>query len=273
VWALAAPATADVWDVGPPGSNADNSLVSTLNVFAHGALQLHDLAGLTTPTTICPAPPCPDRDWYVVLSSAYTSHEVIIEAVSPNAAPGLAPPGLTRHDAAGTLLQQAQILGTGTIAPSATASLRWEGPGLGGVDYVAVAQVDPPSCGALCDSTAQYTLRYYETTGAIPRFNNSGGQVTVVILQNTSNDPPPTGIITGNINFFVGGSPTPVQVPFSIVETSASCSTVRPCRGWTARPAGSQSPITAGSDSWWGRPPPSSPHRVHVRHPMEYKPH
>jgi hypothetical protein len=34
-----------------------------------------------------------------------------------------------------------------------------------------------------------YRLRFYETTGFAPRFNNSGTQVTVLLLQNLGDEP------------------------------------------------------------------------------------
>lgn len=227
---VAARAGADVWDVGPPfGSSylTDNSLIDTPNFLVHGTTQIHDLAALQT-TETCPVAPCPDRDWYVVLTPPYTSHEVVIDAVTPFASwkvtgpsATMGPPALSRHDWGGGLLQQAEIIG-GNVVPSGSASLRWETTaGSLLADYVAVAQVQPPACGAQCDANAQYTIRYYETTLVAPRFNNSGSQTTVLLLQNRFGGQPGLDTITGNINFYVGGGPgTVVQVPFTMLESS-----------------------------------------------------
>jgi hypothetical protein len=231
---LACPtAWADVWDVGPliNGSHfTDNSMVFTPNLLVHGGVQVHDLAALSTNET-CPTPPCPDRDWYLVLTPPYSSHEVLVEGVTSSlmwrSSGGGAvadPPAVSRHDGAGTLLQLGEIIGY-SIVTSATTTLRWE-TGASSVetaDYVAVAAVQPPACDNLCDATAQYTIRLYETTVAVPRFNNTNCQVTVLILQNTAfgNPQGATNRIDGHINFFSNtapGQPPPVQVPFTLFQ-------------------------------------------------------
>jgi hypothetical protein len=69
-------------------------------------------------------------------------------------------------------------------------------------DFIRVDGVDT-ECGTECTTNAQYTLRMWETTGSIPRFNNSATQVTVLLLQN------PTAYTIGGTAFFwnaAGGS-------------------------------------------------------------------
>jgi hypothetical protein len=46
--------------------------------------------------------------------------------------------------------------------------------------------VSTPACGVTCGANDQYRIRAYDTTLTLPRFNNGGGQVTVLILQNPS---------------------------------------------------------------------------------------
>jgi hypothetical protein len=222
---------ADVWDVGPAfgsGALTDNTLVDTPNMLVHGGVQIHDLAALAT-TDTCPVAPCPDQDWYTATIPPYSSHEAIVEAVTPYASwrvvgPGafFDPPVLSRHDAGGTLLQLAEPIG-GAAVPSGTSTLRWErGGGTSEIaEFLAVAHERPPACGTTCTSNAQYTIRFYETTVTIPRFNNGGSQVTVLILQNTARGLPAgaTNTITGNVNFFAPGpGGTPIQVPFTLLE-------------------------------------------------------
>ena len=43
-------------------------------------------------------------------------------------------------------------------------------------------------CTTGCDAADVYRLSARETTGFIPRFNNSGTQITVLVLQNQGND-------------------------------------------------------------------------------------
>jgi hypothetical protein len=47
-------------------------------------------------------------------------------------------------------------------------------------------RVRQPACGAACGPDDTYRLRLYETTLAGARFNNSGGQASVVFLQNVT---------------------------------------------------------------------------------------
>jgi hypothetical protein len=46
-------------------------------------------------------------------------------------------------------------------------------------------RVRSASCGTDCGADDTYRIRAYETTYSVPRFNNSGSQLTVVIVQNT----------------------------------------------------------------------------------------
>ena len=55
------------------------------------------------------------------------------------------------------------------------------------------------TCAGGCGSDDVYRVRAFETTYAIPRFNNSGTQVTVLILQN-----PTTYAISGHAWFWKG---------------------------------------------------------------------
>ena len=43
-------------------------------------------------------------------------------------------------------------------------------------------------CTTDCDASDVYRLRAWETTGLIPRFNNSGTQITVLVLQNLGDE-------------------------------------------------------------------------------------
>ena len=80
----------------------------------------------------------------------------------------------------GSVLQSAAPVGHGTAL-----SLRW----MNQQDVTVADQhvrVQSPACGSTCGPDDTYRLRFYETTLRGPRFNNAGGQVTVVLLQNAS---------------------------------------------------------------------------------------
>ena len=66
-------------------------------------------------------------------------------------------------------------------------------------------------CGTDCGADDVYRLRAYETTGAISRFNNAGGQGTVVVLQNPTNYP-----IAGTLVFWNATGVALRQEPFTV---------------------------------------------------------
>jgi ELWxxDGT repeat protein len=122
-----------------------------------------------------PAGRAADRDDYVLLQQPYASYEVVIDEAAGVAAPltlvRMAPDG-------STVLQNGAALGTGSAL-----SLRWQN-----TSSTAIADqrlsVSSASCGSACGADDRYRLRAYETTLSAPRFNNVGGQGTVVVLQN-----------------------------------------------------------------------------------------
>jgi hypothetical protein len=118
---------------------------------------------------------------YRIAQSPLSSYEVVVDAVSGDAVPGLSL-DLVAADST-TVLQSSAAVGMGTAR-----SLRWRNDGSAAVTDEQV-RVDAPACGTSCGADDVYRLRAYETTGAIPRFNNSGSQVTVVLLQNAGATP------------------------------------------------------------------------------------
>jgi hypothetical protein len=82
-----------------------------------------------------------------------------------------------------TVIQSSQPTGTG---PSR--SLRWQNLWTGNQPSQMV-RVRSASCTTDCGSDDVYRLRFYDTTYSIPRFNNSGTQATVLLLQNPGNVP------------------------------------------------------------------------------------
>jgi hypothetical protein len=124
-----------------------------------------------------PAGRASDRDYYVMLQQPQASYEVVVDEVAGEAVP------LVVERVAGdgsTILQTAAPTGTG-----ASVSLRWQNSTSTAVadEHIAVSS---PSCGSGCAADDRYRLRVYETTLSAPRFNNVGGQGTVVLLQNRS---------------------------------------------------------------------------------------
>ena len=131
-------------------------------------------------------------DDFRIGQAPFSSYEVVVDAVSGDGAPialrRLAADGLT-------ILQSSQPVGTGSAS-----RLAWEnGDGVVAEDQIVRAA---RTCAPLCTDTA-YRIRAYDTTYTIPRFNNTAGQVTIVLVQN-----PGARDVAGHIRFWdAGGLP------------------------------------------------------------------
>jgi hypothetical protein len=67
------------------------------------------------------------------------------------------------------------------------------------------------ACATPCGTDDVYRIRAFETTYAIPRFNNAGSQVTVLLLQN-----PAAYTVSGNIWFWSTSGTLLGTRPFSL---------------------------------------------------------
>jgi hypothetical protein len=118
-------------------------------------------------------------DLFLLEQPGLTSWEVLVDGASGDVGTGAGPvvtrvaPGLS------TVLQSSVAVGTGPAR-----ALRWtNGSGAPQDGYVRVASA---GCGTDCGPDDAYRVRAYETTGRIARFNASGSQATVIVLQNTT---------------------------------------------------------------------------------------
>jgi hypothetical protein len=123
-----------------------------------------------------------DQDWFVIRSRAFSSYEVLVDGLQGELWSSVATPLLVdRVDGAGT------VLTAGATPPGGQGSsrtVRWaNNTGTQSIDFIRVDGANT-TCTTACTTNAQYTIRTWETTGAISRFNNSGAQITVVLLQN-----------------------------------------------------------------------------------------
>ena len=117
----------------------------------------------------------PDTDSYAMSQKPFSSYEVVVDAASGDVSPVV----LDRRAAGGsTVIQVSQPIGIGTGR-----SLRWTNDTSNTIDTETV-RVASGGCTTDCGADDTYRLRAYETTGSIPRFNNSGTQVTILLLQN-----------------------------------------------------------------------------------------
>jgi hypothetical protein len=160
-------ARADVWDTG---MDPDNGL-TTDNVLLHGTEQVHDLDG--SPFGINS-----DQDWYGVESHPLSSYQFVVDGLTGDL--DLTAADVQRMSAAGGLLASADVLGGGGIL-----SLSWlvaDAP----APVQNFVRVRDASCAADCSTLDRYRARFFETTYTVPRFNNTGTQATVLLVQNTT---------------------------------------------------------------------------------------
>lgn len=161
------PGRADVWDRQTINDNTS----ATRSELIHGTTELHDLGARGESRKVA------DQDWYRLTQKRQSSYEVVVEATSGDVCP--ADVDRLASDGA-TVLQTAVAIGTGC-----SRSLRWVNPGLGVSKEL--IRVTSGSCTVDCGDDDVYRVRAYETTYSIPRFNNSGTQVSVLLLQNPTN--------------------------------------------------------------------------------------
>jgi plastocyanin len=151
---------------GSPGTGMFGTVVVLDSIeLAHGSDMSEDLGG------------APDR--YRIGQKPYSSYEVVVDALAGN--PLLE---LRRVDATGTTTIQSGDPVSTSI--DMTQSLRWQNSSANTLDTERV-RVSSSSCPTSCTSNDAYRIRAYETTLAAPRFNQSGTQTSVVILQNPTN--------------------------------------------------------------------------------------
>jgi predicted outer membrane repeat protein len=121
-------------------------------------------------------------DLFVLHQPGRTSWEVVVDAASGDVGNGAGPVVQRVGADLTTVVQSSSAAGSGPARV-----LRWtNASGLPQDGYVRVSSA---GCGTDCGSDDVYRVRAYETTGRIARFNASGSQVTVVVLQNVTDAP------------------------------------------------------------------------------------
>ena len=177
-------ALADVWDVQ---TQNDNAVATTENELVHGSDQLHDLGALPGPAA--------DNDWYRLSQKPFSSYEIVADATSGDIGTdaGRAPYRRGRRSACrpsqrgGRRLQPQPALGEHHQRGRGHAAHR------GDERFVHDGMRRGRRLSSAC-------LR---DDYAVPRFNNSGTQVTVLLLQNPTNY-----TITGTVYFWsAAGAP------------------------------------------------------------------
>lgn len=160
----------DPWEAG-----AGDDTPASANLLRHGVVQqAHDLEG---------APPTPDRDHMTFVGKARHSYEARVSGLLWDAGCSTAPcPLFDRVDAAGTTVLTAGAASNDDLPTGATTrgrTVRWISGG--GVEYLR----------ALGDQVVAlqahtYDVVLFDTTLFLPRWNNTGSQQTILLLQNTT---------------------------------------------------------------------------------------
>jgi glucose/sorbosone dehydrogenase/Calx-beta domain-containing protein len=172
----------------------DGASLSTLEV-SHGTELRADFAGGTA-------------DLYRISQRPLSSYEVVIDDASGEAVPGLL---LERLAADGTTVAQTGVpVGTGSAL-----SLRWENTVAATVNGEHI-RLRSPACGTDCGADDVYRLRVYDTTFSLARFNNTGSQITVIVLQNPTNQ-----LVSGHIHFWSVSGALLLSQPLTLAPHAA----------------------------------------------------
>ena len=161
-------ARADVWDLG---ADADNDSGSD-NEIVHGLSQVHDLAARAGGTVA-------DVDWYAFRLPESRSFEIRVDGLTGDVS-GTGP-SVDLIAADGTTVMQSA---SGMTPENAARVLRVLSDTTSTGYATRFIRVANAQCGLNCTGDDEYRIHAFDTTLALPRYNNTNGQVTVLILQN-----------------------------------------------------------------------------------------
>jgi uncharacterized repeat protein (TIGR01451 family) len=194
-------ATASASEADPSSSN--NTAVASTAVgprdgeLRHGFDEVFDLAALPGPAM--------DEDVFRISQKPYASYEVLVDGASGDIGAGSGPL-LERIGPDGTTIMQSSM----PVGAGPSRSLRWANATASVVEGDAI-RVRSAGCTTDCGTDDVYRIRAFETTYSVPRFNNSGTQVTVLLLQNPTSD-----TITGEVYFRSAAGALVATHPFSV---------------------------------------------------------
>jgi hypothetical protein len=172
---------ADPWETGVAGDDGN----FTLNTLGHGTVQQHDLdqAGGST-----------DFDWMLIPSIAGHSYEARITGANLLFDAGLCSTCAQFERVTGTGLvmqEDASVVNEGATPESYDRTIRWTST---------FSQVNEQFLRVRGNTLfaenagSVYTVRFWDTTYSIPRWNNVAGQTTVFLIQNQTQ-----GTVSGQI--------------------------------------------------------------------------
>jgi hypothetical protein len=161
-----------------PDPNLPNTTIELTSIVAappgdlvHGSSEVRSLAALPGPVAA--------EGLFHIHQAPHSSYEIVVDGTGGDL--GSSGPSLDRIDGTG-VLQSSVPIGTGS-----SRSLRFQNLTFLSQDGQSV-RVRSNGCTTACGPEAVYRIRAYDTTYRVARFNNSGTQVSVLVLQNTSTD-------------------------------------------------------------------------------------
>jgi hypothetical protein len=191
---------ADPWE---GGGLDDDVATGSSNTLTHGAVQQHDLDQAGGP---------PDRDWMRIPTLAGHSYEARITGVNvvfdPGDCGGCAQ--FERVTPSSTILQEDDAIVTVSPRASYDRTIRWVATAtqvLG--EYIRVTG----DTGIVGSANSVYTIRFWDTTYGIPRWNAANGQTTVFLIQNMQQR-----AVTGSIRLFSAAGVLLHEEPLALAE-------------------------------------------------------
>jgi hypothetical protein len=156
---------------------------SLTNDLTHGSRQVRSLAAM--------AGPAARVDWFRIGQAPQSSYEVVIDAASGDVGLG-AGPFLERIGPDGTTVLQSSV----AVGVGPGRRLAWVNTTTSVVrdQYIRVMS---SQCTTQCGADDQYRLRSYDTTYSIPRFYNTEGQFSAVVIFNTG-----SSVVSGQVYFW-----------------------------------------------------------------------
>jgi parallel beta-helix repeat protein len=224
--ALSSPAGATIADGLAAGTIVDDDLppIGGLEL-AHGTVVVQDLSSATGTA---------GEDTFRIAQQARASYEVLVDAASGDVSPA----ALERLAAnLSTVLQTGDAVGTTTGR-----SLRWMNTSAAPVVNQAV-RVRSTGCDTNCGADDTYRVRAWETTYAVPRFNQSGTQGTVLVVQNRT-----TRTVSARASFWSPAGILLAESPFTLGSRATHVLNVATVAGLS----GQSGSITIAHDGGYG---------------------